>query len=51
MFFLRKLKPPIPQKKVKINTNVGFEMMINGANFMEDKSNHISGWSFAVENK
>ena len=48
-FSYRKLKPPIPQKKIKINTNIGFDMLANIPNLMEDKNNHVAGWSFAVE--
>lgn len=45
----RKLKPPVPQKKIKINTNVGLDLLANIPDLTLDKNTHIAGWSFAID--
>ena len=45
----RKLKPPIPEKKSRINAQIPLNVFDSNTNTQSTEKDHISGWSFVAQ--
>ena len=45
----RKLKPPIPEKKFKMNTQISLDIFDSNTNSQTAEKDHIIGWSFVAK--
>ena len=45
----RKLKPPIPEKKFKMNTQISLNIFDSNTNAQTAEKDHINGWSFVAK--